>query len=77
VTKAKGRCLYELDGEAIIDVYEKYFGPLDKEKLLKLSLSHPLIRRSKEFGPVARALLEIDDEKGLISRDTQRFRHLL
>ena len=67
VTKAKGRCLYELDGEAIIDVYEKYFGPLDKEKLLKLSLSHPLIRRSKEFGPVARALLEIDDEKGFFT----------
>ena len=64
VTRADGRTLYELDGEPIIDVYEKYFGPLDKERLLKLSLAHPLIKHSPEFGPVARAMLEIDDEKG-------------
>ncbi|WP_201352823.1 FIST N-terminal domain-containing protein [Hydrogenimonas urashimensis] len=67
VTRADGRYLYELDGERIIDVYEKYFGPLDTKKLLKLALAHPLIKYSKEFGPVARALLEIDNEKGLFT----------
>ncbi|WP_456451797.1 FIST N-terminal domain-containing protein [Hydrogenimonas sp.] len=65
VTKAKGRYLCELDNEPIIDVYSKYFGELDEEKLLQLSLAHPLIKNSKEFGPVARALLEFRDKGGL------------
>ena len=67
VTKADGRYLSELDGESIIDVYGKYFGHMDRDRLLKISLSHPLIRTSPKFGQVARALLEIDDEKGLFT----------
>ncbi|WP_456448989.1 FIST N-terminal domain-containing protein [Hydrogenimonas sp.] len=65
VTKAEGRYLYELDGKSILEVYENYFGPLDEKKLLHLSLSHPLIRYSREFGQVARALLEMEDGRGL------------
>ena len=65
VTKADGRYLYELDGHSIIDVYSKYFGPLNRKRLMHLSLAHPLIKRSREFGQVARALLDIDEEKGL------------
>ncbi len=67
VTKADGRYLYELDGMSILEVYSKYFGPLDERSLLELSLSHPLIRISKEYGIIARALLEIDDEKGFFT----------
>ncbi|WP_353662203.1 FIST N-terminal domain-containing protein [Hydrogenimonas sp. SS33] len=67
VTKASGRYIYELDGQPIIDIYSKYFGPLDEAKLLQLSLSHPLIRTSPLFGTVARALLEIDEEKGFFT----------
>jgi len=65
VTKAEGRYLSELDGQPIMDIYSKYFGPMDKEKLLNVSISHPLIRTSSEFGQVARALLELEGEKGL------------
>jgi len=65
VTKADGRCLYELDHQPLMDVYAKYFGEMNKEKLLHISLSHPLIRTSPEFGQVARALLELEGEKGL------------
>ena len=67
VTKAEGRCLQELDGEPILDVYAKYFGPLNESELMKYALAHPLIRRSKEFGPVARALLEFHDKGGLFT----------
>ncbi|SFO88078.1 FIST N-terminal domain-containing protein [Hydrogenimonas thermophila] len=65
VTKADGRYLSELDGQPIMDIYSKYFGPMDKDKLLNVSISHPLIRTSSEFGQVARALLELEGEKGL------------
>jgi len=65
VTKADGRYLFELDGQPIMDIYSKYFGPIDKNRLLNISISHPLIRTSSEFGQVARALLEIEGEKGL------------
>ena len=65
VTKADGRYLSELDGRPIMDIYSKYFGPMDKDKLLNISISHPLIRTSAEFGQVARALLELEGEKGL------------
>jgi signal transduction histidine kinase len=65
VTKAEGRNLYELDGQPVMDVYAKYFGPMNREKLLHISLSHPLMRTSSEFGRVARALLELDGGKGL------------
>ena len=67
VTRADGRYLYELDGMSILEVYSKYFGPLDKESLLELSHSHPFIRISKEYGIIARALLAIDDEKGFFT----------
>jgi signal transduction histidine kinase len=65
VTRAEGRCLYELDHQPLMDVYAKYFGEMSREKLLHISLSHPLIRTSPEFGQVARALLELEGEKGL------------
>ena len=71
VTKANGRFLYELDGKPIIDVYAKYFGPLDKKRLLHLSLAHPLIKHSKDFGQVARALLQIDQDKGLYTGELE------
>ncbi|WP_457595445.1 FIST signal transduction protein, partial [Hydrogenimonas sp.] len=67
VTKAEGRLLQELDGQSLIDVYGKYFGPMNKEKFLNISLAYPLIRNSKEFGVVARALLRWEGEKGLFS----------
>jgi len=65
VTKADGRYLSELDGQPIMDIYSKYFGPMNRDKLLSISISHPLIRTSQEFGQVARALLELEGEKGL------------
>ncbi len=64
VTKAQGRHLYTLDGHSILETYAKYFGPLDEQRLLHLSLAHPLIRESETFGQVGRALLEIDGQKG-------------
>ncbi|NPA29362.1 MAG: GHKL domain-containing protein [Epsilonproteobacteria bacterium] len=67
VTKANGRYLYALDGKLIIDVYENYFGKLSREKLMELALAHPLIRKSKEFGTVARALLEPASDGGFYS----------
>ena len=48
-----------------MDIYSKYFGPMDEDKLLNISISHPLIRNSSEFGQVARALLRFEGEKGL------------
>ncbi|BDY13787.1 FIST N-terminal domain-containing protein [Hydrogenimonas cancrithermarum] len=72
VTKAEGRNLYELDGQPLMDVYTKYFGPMNREKLLHISLSHPLIRTSPEFGQVARALLELDGEKGLYTGEFEK-----
>ncbi|WP_201352822.1 FIST N-terminal domain-containing protein [Hydrogenimonas urashimensis] len=65
VTRAEGRRLYELDGKNIMDVYSKYFGPLTRERLLYLSLAHPFIRHSKEFGEVSRVLLQYDGECGI------------
>ncbi|WP_457597406.1 FIST N-terminal domain-containing protein [Hydrogenimonas sp.] len=67
VTKADGRYLEALDGEPIIDIYARYFGQMDRKRLLKLALAHPLIRHSEEFGPVARALLTFRDHKGLFT----------
>jgi len=67
VTKAEGRYLQELDGEPIMDVYANYFGPMNESELMKYALAHPLIRRSREFGPVARALLEFHDKGGLFT----------
>ncbi len=65
VTRAEGKRLYELDGVSIKEVYERYFGPMDREKLLYLSLAHPLIRHSDIFGEVSRVLLEYDGESGI------------
>ena len=65
VTKAEGKKLYELDGMHIREVYEKYFGPLSREKLLYLSLAHPLVRQSKEFGEMTRVLLEYEESYGI------------
>jgi len=65
VTKADGKKLYELDGMKIRDVYSKYFGPLGKEKLLYLSLAHPLVRQTEEFGEMTRVLLEYEEEYGI------------
>jgi signal transduction histidine kinase len=65
VTRAEGKKLYELDGMKIEEVYSKYFGELTKEKLLYLSLAHPLVRQSKEFGEMTRVLLEYVGEYGI------------
>ena len=65
VTRAEGRKLCEVDGQSIMDVYSKYFGPLTKERLLYLSLAHPFLRHSKEFGEVSRVLLEYDGTCGV------------
>jgi len=65
VTRARGRKLYEVDGQSIMDVYSKYFGPLTKERLLYLSLAHPFLRHSEEFGEVSRVLLEYDGTCGI------------
>ncbi len=67
VTKAEGRYLQELDGEPLKSIYSKYFGPMCEERFQKITLSHPLIRSSKEFGSVARAMLRWDGKKGFFS----------
>jgi signal transduction histidine kinase len=67
VTKADGRYLCELDGESILDVYGKYFGKMSEKDLLEYALPHPLIRHSREFGPVARALLGFHERGGLFT----------
>jgi len=72
VTKANGRYLYELDGQKIIDIYENYFGPLTHQKLMGLTLAHPLIRKSEEFGTVARALLEPASDGGFYSGEFKK-----
>ncbi|WP_456451798.1 FIST N-terminal domain-containing protein [Hydrogenimonas sp.] len=65
VTRADGKKLYELDGMSIKEVYEKYFGEMTREKLLYLSLAHPLVRQSEEFGEMTRVLLEYEGEYGI------------
>ena len=67
VTKAKGRHLYELNNSSIYDVYQKYFGSLNTDEMLNISLSHPLIHKTDDFGEVARALLMINSKKGLFT----------
>ncbi len=67
VSKARGRYLWELDGKPFRDIYSKYFGPMCEERFQKITLAHPLIRDSKEFGSVARAMLKWDGEKGFFS----------
>jgi len=67
VTKAEGRYLYELDGREITEIYTKYFGPMCDNKFHKVTMAHPLIRKSPEFGPVARALLKLEDERGFFT----------
>ncbi|MCF6200545.1 MAG: ATP-binding protein [Hydrogenimonas sp.] len=67
VTKADGRYLQELDGKPFRDIYSNYFGPMCEERFQKITLAHPLIRDSKEFGSVARAMLKWDGEKGFFS----------
>lgn len=67
VTKADGRYLYELDHQKVIDVYAKYFGPMDKTLILKYGLAHPLIRHIENDESVARAVLDIADDKILFS----------
>jgi len=67
VTKAKGRHLYELNNRSIYDIYQKYFGPLNTSEMLNISLSHPLMHKTDDFGEVARALLMINSKKGLFT----------
>ncbi len=67
VTKAEGRYLYELDGMEIKEIYTKYFGPMCDNKFHKVTMAHPLIRKSADFGPVARALLKLDEDRGLFT----------
>ncbi|WP_457593418.1 FIST N-terminal domain-containing protein [Hydrogenimonas sp.] len=67
VTKADGRYLEELDGEPLKEIYGRYFGPMSEEKFLHITMAHPLIRNSEEFGSVARALLKWENERGLFS----------
>ena len=43
VTKAKGNRVYELDGERIVDVYEKYLGKEVAKLLPKIGIEIPLI----------------------------------
>ncbi len=71
VTKAEGRYLQELDGEPLTDIYARYFGPMSKEKLLRVTMAYPLIRNSKEFGTVARALVRWEGERALFSGEFQ------
>ncbi len=67
VTKAEGRYLQELDGKPLKEVYSKYFGQMSEEKFLHITMAHPLIRHSREFGNVARTLLKWEGEKGFFS----------
>ncbi|BBG66200.1 histidine kinase [Hydrogenimonas sp.] len=67
VTKANGRYLQELDGKPIEEVYAGYFGPMCEDKILQITLAHPLIRRSAEFGTVARTLLTLEEGKGFFT----------
>ncbi len=67
VTKAEGRYLYELDGRQIKDIYTKYFGPMCDNKFHKVTMAHPLIRKSDEFGSVARALIKLENDRGFFT----------
>jgi signal transduction histidine kinase len=64
VTRVEGKKLYELDGMKIEEVYSRYFGKLDREKLLYLSLAHPLVRETED-GKMTRVLLEYEGEYGI------------
>ena len=67
VTKADGRYLYELDEQKVADVYAKYFEPVDKRSLLQYGLAHPLMRKVDTEEPIARAILDIEDDRVLFS----------
>lgn len=67
ITKADGRYLEELDNKPIRDIYTKYFGSMSDRKFLKTAMAHPLIRDSKEFGSVARAMYGWNGKRGFFS----------
>ncbi len=67
VTKADGRYLYELDHQKVVDVYAKYFEPVDKFSLPQYALAHPLIRQIDADEPIARAILDIEEDRVLFS----------
>lgn len=62
ITRAKGNQLYELDGGAALDLYEKYLGE-HAAGLPASGLLFPLaIRPTREDEPVVRTILAIDRE---------------
>ncbi len=67
VTKAEGRYLYELDGMELDEIYTKYFGPMCDNRFHKITMAHPLIRKSAEFGSVARTLIKVEESRRLFT----------
>ncbi len=61
VTDAEGRYISKLDDKPVKKVYEKYFGKITEDEFLEITMAHPLIKCSSDYGRVARALIRLDE----------------
>lgn len=65
VTKSEGNVLYELDGEPALDLYERYLGPEEAERLPSSALLYPLqfVDPGKPLHALVRTVLAVDRDK--------------
>lgn len=64
ITRSVGNVLHELDGQPALDLYERYLGPADIERLPGSALRFPLLVRNPDCAEqeLVRTVLAIDRE---------------